>query len=908
MVPRSTGFPAHQNVSVVLRINDGSFERGFPVTLQILEDGKIIQEDDSFLTLPAAPEIPALYQAWSQVSLQGSRKLQIVQEQIINVAAEEDWKQITDQLAARCRSWFQDPAFRQLCDRIRANRTVNLDQSLPVIIRCHLPNNDYQNQILRRLPWHFWSLFTYCPHAEFALFTQFHERVLPLQLPIKVLAIFGSSQGGLQLQQDAAALELLKARGAEISHVIEPTEAEISQLLFDQAWDVLFFAGHSSSEGESGRIQLSQSVSMPLQSLRQGLRKAVSRGLKLALFNSCDGLSIADFLKELDVPAMIVMREPVPDQVACQFLLHFLKEFSQGTPLCRSTRSARDRLEAMQSSFPAASWLPVVCLSPNQPDLVWPQTPILKPAQPNPLWKHLQKRWPLGLVGLVPIAAGLMFLNRCQLFESLCPAQAQELLTADAANAAKTKVYSSQQLISIGSQAVANSKVQLSEPYLSLKREGIAAFAEQRYEDAIATFDQVRTRAQTDKKSPGQSQAALAALQDPEILIYRNNAFAKLRHQQNPNSPLYTIASAAPLNVDAGIHMTLGVAQAQDVAIKQGINLQVVIANDSNDPAQAEKVAAALANNPDILAVIGHYTSPNTCAGLKVYSPKNLVVISPTSTVVGLQSDPNCGGDPNKVFFRTVSNSRVEASSSVEYLINDLGKSKPQVVVFYNSNEAFSKNLYNQFRQVVQAYHGTITATVDFSAADFTTQQLPPEAATADALVMLPDGGTGGANTVEQAISLLKLNNGNKPVLAANTLYLQSAINQVGPSLINNLFIAVDWHKQQCGADAFSKQINTYWGGDLNGRTALAYEAVQAVSNIIVLNPNASITRQDIQKQLTETGIRLDEAAQSDVIEGLRISFDERGDRREITTRTVVTVDSNLRFSIVKGTTCPTKP
>jgi branched-chain amino acid transport system substrate-binding protein len=45
-------------------------------------------------------------------------------------------------------------------------------------------------------------------------------------------------------------------------------------------------------------------------------------------FNSCDGLGIADFLAELHVPAMIVMRQPVPDPIACQFLLYFLSEFS----------------------------------------------------------------------------------------------------------------------------------------------------------------------------------------------------------------------------------------------------------------------------------------------------------------------------------------------------------------------------------------------------------------------------------------------------------------------------------------------------------------------------------------------------------------------------------------------------
>lgn len=110
------------------------------------------------------------------------------------------------------------------------------------------------------------------------------------------------------------------------------------------------------------------------------------------------------------------------------------------------------------------------------------------------------------------------------------------------------------------------------------------------------------------------------------------------RHQKNPNSPIYTIAVAAPLNLDEGLHIIQGVAQAQDVAVNNdNMNLQVVIANDRNGPTQAQPIAEKLSkDNKNILAVVGHYTSDNTCVALKVYSKNELVVISPTSTVVNL--------------------------------------------------------------------------------------------------------------------------------------------------------------------------------------------------------------------------------------------------------------------------------
>ncbi|MBW4613849.1 MAG: ABC transporter substrate-binding protein [Desmonostoc vinosum HA7617-LM4] len=882
-----------QNVAVVIEINGGSFADGFSVTLQILEDGQIIQEDDHFLSIPAAPEMPKLYQEWKEISLEGSRQLQVVPLQVTNVA-KVDWRQKTKKLEILCRNWFGDQAFERLCDRIRANERVNADQSVPIIIRTQTRDHQ-QNELLRRLPWHFWDLFTNLPHAEFALFTKFSQRVPSLKAPIRVLAIFGSSHGGLQLEKDEAALEILKQRGAQIIKQLEPTEDTLSDLLFNETWDILFFAGHSSSEVESGQIQINQHISLSLNTLRPSLARAVTNGLKLAIFNSCDGLGIADFLAKLNVPAMIVMREPVPDQIACKFLLYFLEQFSQGKPLCLAVREARDRLESVQSNFPAASWLPAVCLNPNQPEFIWP-TPTRQRQFLSSLCRSqfylLRPHFLIGFVALVGIIA-VITINRCQLFGSIC---------INHSEVQKPVANNIENFISYGEKPIANSKVQLSEPYLSLKQQGIKAFSEGKYDKSVTIFDNIRIQAKQNKDVPNRRQVALAALQDPEILIYRNNAFLNHRHSQNKSLPIYTIAVAGPLNLDSGLHIVFGVAQAQDIAINKGINLKVAIANDSNNRAQAEKVAKFLTEDPKIIAVVGHYTSPNTCAALKVYSLKELVVISPTSTVVNLQSYQDCK-DPNRVFFRTVSSSRVEADSLVKYLVEDLKKPQPGVVIFYNSKESFSKDLSNEFVRVLKAFQGRVIATFDISDSNFDTSHLPPQVKDADALVVLPDGGTDDILAFQKAVDIIKLNNGERPILGANTLYLQEVINQAKNTTVNRLFLAVDWHPNQCGAQEYRQQNNEYWGGDLNRRTALADDAVQAILQAIKLS-NSPINRQDIQQKLSETGIRPGIAASSTIIKGLSISFDARGDRREFTTRAIVTVNNNLKFELVKDVPC----
>ncbi len=572
MVQFSSSPQLPQNVAVFLQISAGSFADGFPVLLRILEDGQIIQEHDDLPAIPAAPEMPQLYSEWQEISLESSRQLQAVSGQVTNVSNPdlENWRQRTKDLHNYCRTWFRHSAFSSLRDRIRANTRFRTDQSVPIIIKCFI-TSDRENELLRRLPWHLWDLFSQLPNAEFALFTKYHRQVVILEAPIRVLAIFGSSHGGLQLEQDQAALNILEQRGAEIIRISEPSEETLSRLLFDENWDILFFAGHSSSQGNSGTIQISQGNSLPLDALRQSLTRAVTRGLKLAIFNSCDGLGIADFLTELNVPVVIVMREPVPDRIAGQFLLYLLREFSQGTPLYLAVREARDRLESIElKDFPAASWLPVVCVNTNQPELVWPAPspePTPPPPPPPSLWRRLLSKlrdfitrflvWPapsllsrlrscfgryhLIVLGFAAFALVLIFaVGRpiaCQIFPAICI----------------------ENFISYGEKPIADSKVKLSKQYLQEKHKGIKQFHDGQYEQAVKTFDKLHPRPKDTPPPSALSPEALAALQDPEILIYRNNAFVKDRNQKNPNSPIYTIAVAAPLNIDAGKGIFLGV-------------------------------------------------------------------------------------------------------------------------------------------------------------------------------------------------------------------------------------------------------------------------------------------------------------------------------------------------------------
>ncbi|NJO31540.1 MAG: myosin kinase [Richelia sp. SL_2_1] len=94
--------------------------------------------------------------------------------------------------------------------------------------------------------------------------------------------------------------------------------------------------------------------------LRDSLQTAIQQRLQLAIFNSCDGLGIAAELESLHIPQVIVMREPVPDFVAQEFLKYFLEAFTNGRSLCIAVGYARRQLAMLEDDFPCASWLPVI--------------------------------------------------------------------------------------------------------------------------------------------------------------------------------------------------------------------------------------------------------------------------------------------------------------------------------------------------------------------------------------------------------------------------------------------------------------------------------------------------------------------------------------------------------------------
>ncbi|MBW4508018.1 MAG: CHASE2 domain-containing protein [Scytonematopsis contorta HA4267-MV1] len=335
---------------VVLKLMQGSFEQGFKVILQIGEDGAVpTTEIDGYL--PPIPEIDRCYNSWQVAhrSVSPPARLKAKAKQVKNVSIGNTAQILTSTL----RSWLNDSnSFRPI--REKMYEKLQTTERIRVILQT-------QDTKLWQLPWHLWDFFESYPLAELAVSTTVYEQIPSKSTPrkkVRILAVLGDSTD-IDVVADQNLLKNLP--DAETIFLVEPTLQELNNQLWDEkGWDILFFAGHSHTEEGTGLIDINSNETLEISQLKNALQKAISRGLKLAIFNSCDGLGLAQQLASLHIPQVIVMREPVPDKVAQEFLKHFLVAFSSGYPLYLAVREAREKLQGLENKFPYASWLPVI--------------------------------------------------------------------------------------------------------------------------------------------------------------------------------------------------------------------------------------------------------------------------------------------------------------------------------------------------------------------------------------------------------------------------------------------------------------------------------------------------------------------------------------------------------------------
>jgi ABC-type branched-subunit amino acid transport system substrate-binding protein len=344
----------------------------------------------------------------------------------------------------------------------------------------------------------------------------------------------------------------------------------------------------------------------------------------------------------------------------------------------------------------------------------------------------------------------------------------------------------------------------------------------------------------------GDYDAAITALQkdwdlakDPETLIALNNA--KLAKQSS--AKIKTIAVVVPSSqtpIFVPTSMLKGIAEAQREWNEggHGWQLQVVLADDSNDVQVGRKVAQELVKYHDILAVLGHYSSNVSVNVREIYQQAQVVMLSPTSTADELTSK-----DPNGFFFRVVASNDL----STKVIAARWASKYDKVALFYTPNKKASES----FRKALIARVGAnrIVKELDLTQPNNAAQEIAAvKAAGAKAIVLIPDAYTDAIER-DRVLSIIKANQGQLPILG-NSVVRDPYLFQAEPKSLANLVINVPINSddRQSIDVARLAQSPNWWGSksQISDRTINSYDAMQ----VLLTATDKVNSRREVQQNL----------------------------------------------------------
>ncbi len=325
------------------------------------------------------------------------------------------------------------------------------------------------------------------------------------------------------------------------------------------------------------------------------------------------------------------------------------------------------------------------------------------------------------------------------------------------------------------------------------------------------------------------------------------------------------IALVAPFSndLDKAEEMVRGVAQAQwEVNAAGGINgipLKVIIVDDSKDQNTVKKIAQEIADDQDILAIIGHFSSDNSIVASEVYQLAKILMISPTATSINLTGK-------GEYIKRTVVNDAIAGGTLAKYVIETLKKQK--MAIFYNSRSNYSKSLKQSLTNQYIIQQGRITYEADFSDPNFKSGATFKEAQKSGANVIML---AADSSTFAQALQVMQVNNRILPLVGGDSLYVKEPILTTGCNDANGMILAVSWNIKNHLNSRYVKTAKKLFNAEVSWRSATSYSALSAI--IAALKKNPSSTRQSLQGAISKPDFSAPGADEE------AVKFDSGGDR-----------------------------
>ena len=288
----------------------------------------------------------------------------------------------------------------------------------------------------------------------------------------------------------------------------------------------------------------------------------------------------------------------------------------------------------------------------------------------------------------------------------------------------------------------------------------------------------------------------------------------------------------------------------------KGKLVMITIANDDNDATQALEIADKFIKDKQIIAVIGHNSSNVSTEVAPIYQEEKLVMITPTSSAENI---PKIG----EYIFRSTPSTRNLAEPLADYAVNVLNKTN--IAICFDSKSESIKSFKDEFTYSVFNYGGKVTSIkCDFSAPNFSASQMPSQIVSsgADALLLAPS-----LRKVDEAIAVAQANQERLPLLGSHTLNTYSTLKE-GQDATKGMTLAVAWNPLTEPKNEFNLDAQKLWGGSVNWRTAMAYDAAKTVFEGIKVDN----TRAGLQHALQNPDFAVEGATST-------VSFLPSGDR-----------------------------
>lgn len=832
---------------VILKIGEGNFATGFSVTLEIRDNHRLIAPFAEGKLVPNLDIADALqnyrraYYHW--VKSQPSLGITVPRSMITHAAVgdpRDNLRQATQTLNDSLNEWLNSSYLSSIQNRILFHIGNQSE------VRFFIQTTHFD---LQQIPWECWNfLRDWWNDVEIALTIQRNPPIINLTPPINILVILGNID--IENEHNSLCLSSLQTALGNPDKVyiqiLSPSsEVPLSTIniqneLIKNPWDIVVYLGHSqtSSDGYDGVFIIDNDTALsPEHNLRNSLKIAVKKGLKLVICNSCDGLGIGRQLANIGVPHIIVMKEPIAVRVALRFLEVFLPNFLGHKSLQESLTIARQelRLHEFEKDAASSSLLPRLIENPEEPPLILPLPPENTEENHQNSYEQswplrLSSHWKQALLFILSILVTLSVLYWGGVFSD------------DASKYPE---------ISLGEEILLKTNRQD-----NIIERGRQAFKNKEYKQAIQLFKQSLDRLPN----------------NPEIRIYYNNARAAYQ-DRNP----LKIATSVPLgnNPEIAQEILRGIALLQQELNDEQANnpdfhfLQVLVANDNNSPEDAKDRAEKFVKDPSIIAVVGHNASAASEAAKDIYVPGKIVALSPTSF------SPKISG--NGYIYKMVPDLETFATTLSEYIREQTDKliiQNPTNLICYDNRSGDNYNFAQKYKNILlgQQFQKVIKD-ADFDCniepeINLDEQEIYQKIAQyqVNILMVAPY-----IDDLKRAVSIFK----QRPAQQLNLVILGSPSFQSyltlaeGEQGVENLVITVPWYdlKQD-------NYIHSFWQNKINvWRTPMAYDATKVILTAL--------------RKLYQQGQKFDRESLNQVlrndfsIEGMTgtVRFDENGVR-----------------------------